>query len=110
MNKFKFIYDKDVDSLTIYKENRKTHWSIRFGDMIIDLDKNYNISAIEILNPDSLFQIPKKLLNQISSVSLKVYNRGNILVMLILLRFKSVEEASKLLLPLPLEKPIKIKV
>lgn len=108
MKNFKFIYDREVDSLLVYREDRKPYASIKFGEIIISLDKHYNISAIEILNPDLLYGIPKKKLSQISDAFIQVQQRGQVLWIFILLKFKNLKETEKLPLPLQLEKPISV--
>ena len=104
MEKIKFEYDKEANSLIIYKEKR-TYASIDIGEIIIDLDKNYQLVAVEILNPDKLYKIPKKKFLEISSASMQMQQRGSILWIYIILKFKNKEEIN-LPVSIPLTKPI----
>jgi uncharacterized protein YuzE len=102
----KFQYDRHLDSLLVYKENRKAHSSIELGEIIISLDKNSSINAVEILNPDKLFSIPKKKLMGISSASMSSQHRGNILWIHILL--KLINESEPIDIPVPLAQPLAV--
>ncbi|MCD6496606.1 MAG: DUF2283 domain-containing protein [Candidatus Aenigmarchaeota archaeon] len=107
MNKFKFMYDKEADSLVVFREDRQNHASIKFGEIIIDLDKNMNVSAIEILNPDLLYKIPKEKLSKISEASVQIQHRGQLFWIFVSLKF---ERAAKeqIEVPLELERPISV--
>ncbi|NOX71079.1 MAG: DUF2283 domain-containing protein [Candidatus Micrarchaeota archaeon] len=106
MSKFKFMYDRESDSLLVYREDRKNKASVNLGEVIIDLDKNYNISAVEILNPDFLYGIPKAKLSQIKEANVKIDKRGNIFWIFIILKFEGSREIEKIPLPLNLSRKI----
>ena len=108
MQKFKFMYDEEADSLTVYRDDRKNNASIKFGEIIVDLDKNYNISAIEILNPDLLYDIPKNKLGKIREASVQIQHRGQLFWIFIMLKFKGIKEIEKLQVPLQLEQKIAV--
>ena len=108
MQNFKFMYDEEADFLVVYREDRQNNASIRVGEIIIDLDKNYNVSAVEILNPDLLYNIPKDELSKISGASIQVQRRGQVFWIFIILKFKGTEDSKKLPVPLQLEQPISV--
>ena len=102
----KFQYDREVDSLLVYRENGKTSSSIELGEIIISLDKNSKINAVEILNPDKLFSIPKKKLVGISSASMSSQQRGDVLWIHILLKF--INDSEPINIPVPLAQPLSV--
>jgi len=108
MQEFKFQYDSESDSLVVYREDRRNHSSIRFGEIIVDLDKNMNISAIEILNPDLLYNISKEKLSKISEASIKIQHRGQLSWIFMQLKFEGTETPEQIEVPLELEKPISV--
>ena len=108
MQKFKFMYDEETDSLLVYREDRKNSASIRLGEIVIDLDKNYNISAIEILNPDLLYNIPKNKLSRIREAYVQIQHRGQIFWIFVILKFKGFKDIEKIPVPLQLEKKIAV--
>lgn len=108
MQKFKVIYDKESDSLLVYREDRQNYASIKFEEIIIDLDKNLRVSAIEILNPDLLYDIPKEKLMKISEASIQIRQRGQLFLIFVILNFDNIEESEKLPVTLQLEQPISV--
>ena len=108
MEKFRFRYDDESDSLVVYREDRRNHASIKFGEIIVDLDKNMNISAIEILNPDLLYNIPKDKLSRISEASINIQHRGQLFWIFMLLKFEGIEAPEQIEVPLELERPISV--
>lgn len=108
MQGFKFVYDEEVDSLLVYREDRVNNASIKLGEIIINLDKNFNVSAIEILNPDLLYKIPKKKLMKISGASIKVQKRGSVYWIYVIIRFEDIKEPEILPVQLQLEQPISV--
>jgi len=110
MKECKFEYDGESNSLIVYREDRRSYNSIDFGEIIVDLDKNMNLSAVEILNPDLLYGIPKKELLKISRASIKIQHRGQLFWIFVILRFQGVKAEKQLQIPIPLalERPIYI--
>ena len=108
MRGFKSMYDEESDSLLVYREDRKNNASIKFGEIIIDLDKQMNISSIEILNPDLLYHIPKSKLSRITEASIQVEARGQVIWIFVVLKFEENEAPERLPLPLQLERPISV--
>jgi len=106
MGKFKAMYDREADSLSVYNEERKTYASVRLGEIIVSLDSNYNISAIEILNPDLLYRIDKAKLSRISSAAIQIQQRGPVLWLYVMLFFAGSEKPETLPVQLQLERPI----
>lgn len=108
MSKFKFIYDEEADSLVVYREDRKTSASIQLGEIIVSLDSDFRVTAVEILNPDVLYRIEKEKLSRISSASIQVQERGQIVWIYIILSFGTEEEPETLPVQLQLEKPLSV--
>jgi uncharacterized protein YuzE len=99
MEKVTFIYDKDVDSLAVFT-GRKTYASMEFGkEIIIGLDRHNQVTGVEILNPDKLFNIPKKLLSSITSASMKFTRWKGMLQILILLKTNQTQKEIPILIP-----------
>lgn len=108
MEKFKFMYDNESHSLLVFREDRQNQASIKFGEIIVDLDKNLHVSAIEILNPDILYDIPKDKLMKISEAALQVHQRGQLYWIFVILKFEGYDESERLPVPLQLEQPISV--
>ncbi|MBI4019697.1 MAG: DUF2283 domain-containing protein [Candidatus Aenigmarchaeota archaeon] len=106
MEKFTFIYDREVDSLFVCREGRKIHDSVMVGEIIISFDKDYHLAAIEILNPDLLYRIPKKRLSKISSAKIQVQQRGDVMWIYVILSFKDARETETLPVQLQMERPL----
>jgi hypothetical protein len=106
MSKFKVMYDEGANSLSVYNEERKAYASVRLGEIIVSLDNNYNVSAIEILNPDLLYRIDKAKLSRISSASIQIQQRGPVLWLYVMLFFIGSEKPETLPVQLQLERPI----
>lgn len=100
-----FIYDSDVNSLVVFREDRQSYGSIHLGEIIINIDKNFQVSAVEVLNPDKLYGIPKKKLLKISSASIQVQQRGPVYWIYIMLKYED-EEIERLPVQVQLEHPI----
>lgn len=108
MEGFKIMYDKEADSLLVYREDRKNEASIKLGEIIVNLDKNFNVAAVEILNPDLLYNVSKDKLARISEASIQVQKRGQVFWIFIILRFEDSTETEKLPVPLQVEQPIAV--
>lgn len=110
MKECKFEYDSESNSLIVYREDRRSYNSINFGEIVVDLDKNMNPSAVEILNPDLFFGIPKKELLEISKASIRIHRRGQLSWLIIILEFHGikVEKQMRISIPLAIERPISI--
>ena len=59
-----FKYDYETNYLLIHK-NKPAKSSIELGEIVVDIDKYNQVTAIEIMNPDKLWGIPKKHLKNI---------------------------------------------
>jgi uncharacterized protein YuzE len=106
MSKFKALYDGEANSLSVYNEERKASASIRLGEIIVSLDSNYHVSAIEILNPDLLYKIDKPKLSRISSAAIQTQQRGAVLWIYVILSFSGSERPETLPVQLQLERPV----
>ncbi len=103
MAKAKIIYDNVVDSLFVYKEGSKIYGNISLGEIIVGFDKNLSVISVEILNPDMLFNIPKKMLESVVSASLRWQSRKSLILIYIDLVFSNKEEMT-IPITLPVEK------
>lgn len=61
MKQFKYDYDANNDDLFVYLEESQSSGSVEIGDLIIDLDKNGNLVAMEILEASKFF---KKIISE----------------------------------------------
>ncbi len=92
-----FKYDYETNYLIIHK-NKPAKSSIELGEIIIDIDKYNQVTAIEITNPDKLWSIPKKHLKNIEEAKIKTqYRQG---LFWIFLKLKIGEETRPISIPL----------
>ena len=105
MSKAKFIYDSEVDSLMVYKEKQRIYGNVSLGEIIVGFDNKLSVVSVEILNPDILFNIPKKMLESISSASLDWQGRKSPIMIHINLVFANKEEMT-IPITLPVEKKL----
>lgn len=84
MERVKFDYDDENDSLFLYREGVKSKGGVEIGDFLIDLDMKMNkVVSLEILNASKILalQLSKKVnktsLKNIKAVSLKTVHRDN---------------------------------
>ncbi len=71
-----FKYDYETNYLLIHK-NKPAKSSIELGEIIVDIDKYNQVTAIEIMNPDKLWGIPKKHLKNITEAKIRTqYRQG----------------------------------
>ena len=105
MSKAKFIYDPEVDSLMVYKEKQRIYGNVSLGEIIVGFDEKFSVVSVEILNPDILFSIPKKMLESISSASLDWQGRKSLIMIRISLVFANKEEMT-IPIALPVEKKL----
>ena len=54
-----FKYDYETNCLIMHK-NKPAKAGIELGEIIIDIDKYNQVTAIEIMNPDKLWSTPEK--------------------------------------------------
>lgn len=101
MKDMHFEYDYEANYLLIHK-NKPAKSSIELGEIIVDIDKYNQVAAVEIMNPDRLFSIPKKLLKNITEAKIKTeYRQG---LFWIFLRLKIGEETKPISIPLSVER------
>ncbi|MEA3229951.1 MAG: DUF2283 domain-containing protein [archaeon] len=95
-----FKYDYEANYLLIHK-NKPAKSSIELGEIIIDIDKYNQVTAVEIMNPDKLWGIPKKHLKNIAEAKIRTeYRQG---LFWIFLRLKIGEEIRPISIPLSME-------
>ena len=78
MQNFNFDYDLENDDLFLYLENKKSKGAVELGNFIIDLDKNKEIVAIEIMNAKKVFSdAVSKILDLTKIESINVWDFRN---------------------------------
>ncbi len=102
MKKAHFKYDYESNFLIVHK-NKPAKASIELGEIIIDVDKYNQVTAIEIMNPDKLWKIPKKLLKNMTDAKIKTEYRDGLFW--IFLTLKLGEDVRPISIPLALERP-----
>lgn len=91
LNKFKFDYDFKEDLLFVFDESRKSKGSIEFGDLVVDLEKTWNIVGLEIFNASEYLseltnkKITKEALKEIEGAVMDfTVKKGTTIIKLIL--------------------------
>ncbi|MDD5163357.1 MAG: DUF2283 domain-containing protein [Candidatus ainarchaeum sp.] len=91
MSKFKLDYDFEEDLLFLYDENKKSKGSIEFGELVVDLEKNGKIVALEIFDASKYFtdltdrKITRQMLSKIENASFScIEKKGTVFVKIIL--------------------------
>ena len=102
------IYDSQADSLLVYREEKKGSFSIDLGEIIITLDKDMHITAVEILNPDILYNISKQDLEKVVGADIQINERQPIIWICISLQLKNQKTLETLRVPLSLERAITV--
>lgn len=70
MEEVKFDYDRENDSLFLYKSEEKVRGSVELGDFVIDFNPNLNkVVSLEIMNASK--RLPVALSNKINKTTLK---------------------------------------
>ena len=84
MEKVKFDYDDENDSLLLYREGVKSRGGVEIGDFLIDMDMKLNkVVSLEIMNASKILalqlseKINKSSLKNIKAVSLKTVHKDN---------------------------------
>lgn len=100
MNK---LYDPELDTLFI-SNKRHTYASVQVGDLIIDFDRGYNVSSLEILNPDKYLKLPKKVLKNLKKAKISAQkSRGQLYIfieMIFLIEGKEVKKSHSITMPI----------
>tara|TARA_Y100000310_G_scaffold289971_1_gene316796 strand:+ start:2968 stop:3330 length:363 start_codon:yes stop_codon:yes gene_type:complete len=97
IRKFKFDYDFENDDLFLYDPNSKSKASIEIDDLIIDYNKNKEVSGIELLNASSFFKVlssadflvDKEILKSIQDCKVEIIPKSNFFMIKFILSFKS---------------------
>lgn len=108
MVKAKIMYDDEANSLLVYREDRQGKFSVDIGEIIITLDNEYHVTAIEILNPDMNFRVSKQDLERAAYADLQINQRQSLVWVYITLYLKDAKPLETLKLPLSLEKAITV--
>ena len=84
MERVKFDYDEENDSLLLYREGVKSKGGVEIGDFLIDMDMKMNkVTSLEIMNASKILalqlseKINKTSLKNIKTVSLKTVHKDN---------------------------------
>ena len=104
MKEMSFIYDREADSLFLFREDRVEDSSIGMGEIIIGFDKGLNLASLEILNPDKLYKIPKSHLSKLRKARMQASCRGSVLW--IHLELEMEQESKEIPISIPLERPL----
>jgi uncharacterized protein YuzE len=96
------MYDEEEDIL-FFTKGKPSKGTLEIGDFIIDLDKDGNLTALEILNASSVLGLKPKLLSSIKYAKLGIESTPNSLY-LSLIMFGDTTERIKV--PIPLAAPI----
>lgn len=102
------IYDSEADSLLVYREGKKGNSSIDLGEIIITLDKELHVTAIEILNPDMNYKISKQDLEKVVAADIQINERHPMVWIYVTLYLANKKALETFTLPLNLEKPITV--
>ncbi len=92
--KFKMDYDSREDVLYLYSEKGKVKESIELSkDIVIDLDKNDNLVAIEIFNAHKFLhtlneEITKNMLSELKETKLKLVKYSDYLIITLIFNYK----------------------
>jgi uncharacterized protein YuzE len=97
MKKIDYFYDYNEDNLYIYKDI-KSYGSLEFGDSIIlDVDKNLDIIAIEFLNASKIIstltgnKVTKKVLSNLKEAKIQTQKSGQIMITTFKLKISETE-------------------
>lgn len=88
ISKLKFYYDDLNDLLYAYKDNSSVYSNVMIGDFHLEFNKAGELVGIEILNASDIlkeYDIPKKILENIEKVNLKVVSSGNSLLVFLMI-------------------------
>lgn len=83
LKKFRFDYDEENDSLFIYDPKSKSKGSVEVDNLIMDLDTNKDVVALEILNATDFFKdvsdvkVTKQTLAKLHECKLEIIPRGS---------------------------------
>lgn len=90
-----FSYDKNNDLLYVYKKGSSVYSNVVIGEFHIEVDKSKKIVGMEILKASELlgeFDIPRRLLNDISSVSIKIVQNNNSTILFLIIQSQNEEK------------------
>ncbi|MCD6476726.1 MAG: DUF2283 domain-containing protein [Candidatus Aenigmarchaeota archaeon] len=105
MQKFEFSYDIENDDLFVYHKGKKTKGSIELGSVIIDIDNEGKINAIQIINASKYISkiiknISKDMLKKIKACKIEFKHDQNVIIIRLFLIFEN--KTPKLLIPISL--------
>jgi len=106
MSKFKFSYDEASDDLLLYDPLEKSKGSVEMGDLIFDLNRK-GFVGLQILNASSFIAelvgekaaSVKKILRELSTCTVVVKERSNMLIVRMKLSSKTGDVFPVLSLP-----------
>jgi len=104
----KFNYDRINDLLYVYKENSQVYSTVIIGEFHLELARNKEPIGLEILNASELlneFDIPKKNLENIDKVEMKVKVRNNSMLIFLIIHALNEEKCATITMN-SLESPI----
>ncbi len=105
----KFSYDKLNDLLYVYKENSSVYSNVMIGEFHLEFNKDWEVVGIEVLKASEIlgeYGIPKKILENIQKVNLKVVSSNNSLIVFLIIQATEKEAHSATITMNNLEAPI----
>ena len=108
LRNLRYDYDKKNDLLYVYKNNSNIYSNVIIGEFHLEFTRDGDIAGIEILNASELlkeYDIPKRILENIDKVDIKVINRKNSLLIFLIIHALN-EERSATITMNNIESPI----
>lgn len=93
----KFNYDKLNDLLYVYKKNSSVYSNVMIGDFHLEFSKNSELVGVEVLNASNLlkeYDIPKRILENIDNVELKMVSNNNSLLIFLIIHSMEQERSA----------------
>jgi len=97
ISNLKFNYDNLNNLLYVYKKNSSVYSNVIIGDFHLEFDKNGELAGVEILNASDIlkeYDIPKKILENIEKVNLKVVTSNNSLLVFLIIHSMNQEKSA----------------
>lgn len=93
----KYDYDKLNDLLYVYKKDSNVYSNVMIGEFHLEFDKNMNVVGLEILKASDIldaYNIPKRILENIEKVELKVVVKNNSLLVFMIIHALNQEKSA----------------
>lgn len=103
-----FNYDKLNDLLYVYKKKSSVYSNVMIGEFHLEFSKDREVVGVEILKASELlgeYDIPKKFLENIENINIKVVVRNNSLLIFLIIHSLNKEKSAAITMN-NLESPI----